>query len=257
MSVRVYQAAAARAAEERRRLNLGSDPVMDMKALVETQGVLVYSTPVEDGSLSGCFALINGDAWMLVNTAQTVGRQRFTIAHEYCHSLVDRNLKFVVCTREKPPHEKFADAFAAAFLMPADATLSFFSREEGRTITAERVVDYCYAFGVSYQAAVYRLGGLQIVSPKHQRALFGESPLRLASAMGYDLRDTSSPFFFGDCECAVSADTFPRAYRSAALQAFEQELISESKLAELLGVDADDLDDLLDPVETADVPVAW
>jgi len=257
MSLRIYQAAAARAAEERRRLRLGSDPVMDIKALVEGQGVLVYSTAVAEGSLSGCFALINGDPWMLVNTAQTQGRQRFTIAHEYCHSLVDRELEFVVCTREKPQHEKFADAFAAAFLMPADATLAFFEPDAGKTVTAERVVDYCYAFGVSYQAAVYRIGGLRIATARQKDALFQESPLRVAAAMGYDVRDVASPFFSGDADCRVTADTFPRAYRSAALQAFEQELISESKLAELLGVDADDLDELLDPVEADDVPVAW
>jgi Zn-dependent peptidase ImmA (M78 family) len=257
MSPKIYQAAAARAAEERKRLGLGSEPVMDMKSLVEGQGVFVYSTPVPDGSLSGCFALINGDPWMLVNTAQTVGRQRFTIAHEYCHSLVDRELEFVVCTGEKPRHEKFADAFAAAFLMPADATLAFFTPDSGRAVSAEWVVDFCYAFGVSYQAAVFRLGSLKVIAPKEQRALFGESPMRVAGAMGYDVRDPASPFHAGDPECEASMDAFPKAYRSAALAAFEQGLISESKLAESLGVDADDLDDLLDPIEAADVPVAW
>lgn len=257
MSGSIYQAAAARAAEERKRLDLGFDPILDIRALVERQGALVYSTPVRDGSLSGCFALIAGDAWIMVNTAQTMGRQRFTIAHEYCHSLVDRGRRFVVCTSDKPPHEKFADAFAAAFLMPADTSLAFFAANVGSAITAERVVEYCNAFGVSYQAAIFRLGNLRIVNPRNAEALFGESPIRVATAMGYDVQNPTSPFFLGDSDCGPSLESFPRVYRSAALRAFAEERISESKLAELLGVDADDLDELLDPSEIADVPVAW
>lgn len=256
MSMTLYQRAAARAAEERKRLALGSEAIADIRGLVESQGALVYSTPVHGGSLSGCFALIAGQPWILVNTAQSMGRQRFTIAHEYCHSLVDRERQFVVCTSEKPPHEKFADAFASAFLMPYESTMAFFSGDNGFEITPARVVDYCYAFGASYQAAAYRLADLRIVSPKQREVLRRESPMRVAAASGYDVTDPSSPFHMADEACRPSLDSYPRAYRAAALQAHEAGLISDSKLAELLGVDADDLDDLLDPIEAADVPVA-
>ena len=257
MSVPIWRAAAARAAEERKRLELGAEPVADVRALVERQGALVFSTPVSGGSLSGCFALISGDTWIMVNSAQRVGRQHFTIAHEYCHSLVDRDREFVLCTKAKPPHEKFADAFAAAFLMPAESSLAFFASVIGMPLKAESVVEYCYVFGVSYRAALFRLVDLGVATSRQAEALASMSPVRVAAAMGYNLQDPAGPFMMGECDCGPSVDAFPRAYRSAAMRAFEEELISESKLAELLGVDADDLDDLLDPVEIADVPVAW
>lgn len=257
MSATIYRQAAARAAVERARLGLGSEPVVDIRALVERQGALVYSTPVPGGALSGCFALIDGDAWIMVNSADSVGRQRFTIAHEYCHSLAHRDLEFIVCTSEKPAHEKYADAFAAAFLMPTDSAGTFFASDLKKGVQAERVIDYCYAFGVSYQAAVFRLHNLGILSAPRRDALLQEAPLRVATAMGYDVQDTGSPFFRDDKHCGWSSESLPRAYRSAALRAYDEELISESKLAELLGVDADDLDDLLDPIAVEEVPVAW
>lgn len=255
MSLSIYQQAAARAADERKRLAIGTEPIADVRALVEQQGVLVYSTPIPGGALAGCFALIEGDSWILVNTAQTVGRQRFTIAHEYCHSLVDREREFIVCTKEKPPHEKFADAFAAAFLMPPESTAAFFANELKSGVTLGRMVDYCYAFGVSFQAAGYRLTNLGLLTNKRRDALLAESPLRIAAENGYDVQDPASPFFFGDAACRESVETFPRAYRAASIEAFQRGLVSEAKLAELLGVDADDLDALLDPIEVVDVPV--
>ncbi|MDP2182655.1 MAG: ImmA/IrrE family metallo-endopeptidase [Actinomycetota bacterium] len=256
MSPAFYIQAEALAGEERRRLGLGDDPVIDARALVEQQGVLVYVTPIPGGSLSGCFVVVAGEPWMMVNSAHPLGRQRFTIAHEYCHSLVHRDLGFVVCGREKPPHEKLADAFAAAFLMPAVGAATFFAADLGRPkVDAQKVVDFCYAYGVSYRAAVYRLHNLRIITAPHRDALLEEAPSRVAASMGYDLQDPTCPFYATNPDTGRAFDSLPRGYRSLAISAFEDERISESKLAELLGVDVDDLDNILDPVEVDDVLV--
>ncbi len=257
MTVKIVQQASARAAQERLHLGLGSDPVVDMRALVEQQGMLVYSTPIPGGSLSGCFALIDDDPWILVNSALTVGRQRFTIAHEYCHALVHRELRFVLCTSEKPPHEKFADAFAAAFLMPPESAGAYFAADvaSGKGVSAERVVDYCYAYGVSYVAAVYRLHNLSLFGATHRDTLLRAQPARLASMMGYDVSDPRSPFFQSAFGCRPAGEELPRTYRSVAVRAYDAERISEAKLAELLRVDIDDLDLVLDPEEPVEVPV--
>ena len=257
MITKLVRQASARAVEERLRLGLGSEPIVDIRALVEQKGLLVYSTPIANGSLSGCFALIGDDAWIMVNSASTVGRQRFTIAHEYCHSLVDRDLGFVLCTAEKPAHERFADAFAAAFLMPPESGDTYFASDvaSDRRITPERVVEYCYAYGVSYVSAVYRLHNLGLFNASHRDVLLRTQPVRLASGMGYDMSDPRSPFYQSDTASTAGSDAFPRAYRSAAVHAYEEERISEMKLAELLRVDVDDLDLVLDPKEPVEVPV--
>ncbi len=256
MSAEFYVRAETLASEERRRLALGDDPIVDARALVEQQGVLVYLTPAPGGSLAGCFAVVGSDAWVMVNSAQPLGRQRFTMAHEYCHSLVHRDLGFVACGRDKPPHEKLADAFAAAFLMPASGTANFFSEGLGRTkVNPEKVVNFCYAYGVSFRAAVYRLHNLRLTTAAGRDALLQHSPGRVATTMGYDLQDPTSPFYAADPEACHALDSLPRAFRSLAIEAFESKRISEAKLAELLGVDVDELEDILDPAEVDDVPV--
>lgn len=257
MIAKLIRQASALAVAERKRLGLGSEPIVDIRALVEQQGALVYATSIPNGALSGCFALIGEDAWIMVNSASTVGRQRFTIAHEYCHSLAHRDLGFIVCTAEKPPHERFADAFAAVFLMPLESGETYFASDivAGRSITAERVIEYCYAYGVSYVAAVYRLHNLGLFNAGQRDTLLAVQPIRLASSMGHDVSDPRGPFFQQQGLSGQPEDALPRAYRSAAVRAYEEERISEAKLAELLRVDVDDLDSVLDPEEPIEVPV--
>lgn len=258
MSAAIVRRATARAVKQRLQLGLGNDPILGLRELIEGQGRLVYETRIDDGSLSGCFAIIGEDDWIMVNTAHSVGRRRFTLAHEYCHSLEHRDLEFVVCTKEKPPHEVYADAFAAAFLMPSDAAESFFATDiaAGTGVAAHRVIEFCYTYGASFEAAVYRLANLGLVTTGNLNTLLSEQPVKLARNLGYDIADPTSPFFRSDAECEYElAGGLPRAYRAAALQAFDEERISESKLASLLGVDADDLDDILGPEELDEVSI--
>lgn len=55
-----------------------------------------------------------------INQNRPITRQRFTAAHELCHHIKDRGLKRVcpIDGRSKDRIEKFAESFAAAFLMP-------------------------------------------------------------------------------------------------------------------------------------------
>ncbi|MGV8083558.1 MAG: ImmA/IrrE family metallo-endopeptidase [Coriobacteriia bacterium] len=248
--------AMARAAEERRRLGLGSEPILGLRELIESEGLLVYETSIEGGSLSGCFAVIGEDNWIMVNTAHSVGRQRFTLAHEYCHYLVDRNLRFVVCTDDKPAHEIYADAFAAGFLMPLESLDSFFAGEIAATgsLKAERVVEYCYAYGVSFSAAVNRLSNAGFLSSVQRNSLLALKPTVLARDLGYDISHPSSPFFRSAKDSTNMSESLPRLYRAAAFQAYSKKQISESKLANLLGIDEDDLEDILEIGNTDEYP---
>ncbi len=249
--------ATTRAAEQRGALGIGDEPILGLRDLLEREGLLVYGTRVDGGSLSGCFAVIGDDDWIMVNTAHTVGRQRFTLAHEYCHALEHHDRGLVVCTREKSPHEVYADAFAAAFLMPSDPTERFFAAgvASGAGIDARRVIEYCHVYGVSFEAAVYRLHNLRLLTARERDDLLDERPVRLARVLGYDPSDPSGPFFRSGPGDGDEAGGLPRAYRAAALQAYEGGRISESKLASLFGMDVDDLDDILSPDEPDEVPI--
>ncbi|MDW7761124.1 MAG: helix-turn-helix domain-containing protein [Acidobacteriota bacterium] len=82
------------AAEERRRLGLGDEPVRDIFALLERSGLRILRMPLPaEACVSGVFIhLDDRDAsFALINSTQTVCRQAFTAAHEYCHYLRDRH----------------------------------------------------------------------------------------------------------------------------------------------------------------------
>jgi predicted HTH domain antitoxin len=73
--------------------------------------------------------------------------------------------------------------------------------------------------------------------------------------MGYDVYSIDSPFYSPESRTSPSTESLPRAYRSLAIRAYGEERISERKLAELLGIDVEDLDDVLEPEEAEEVPV--
>ncbi len=183
------------AGQERQRLGLGNAPIADMADLISSQGIWASGVNLP-GEMSGLF-LRHASIGMaiLVNFGHVRARKRFSYAHEYAHALMDRDRTITVSTRQNASEfiETRANAFAAAFLMPLGGVeealrtmdKGYPSRQEqtvfdvagaGR-ISAERrpvpgsqVIGYqdvamiAHHFGVSYQAATYRLRGLDIVS---------------------------------------------------------------------------------------------
>ena len=165
------------AEEERRRLGLGDEPIRDIFALSELNGCRILRLPIPGGAkLSGAFIFLEDReaAFALINSADTPGRQAFTAAHEYCHYLKDR--------REGPlidnpdvfiddyvslyhPREKFAQTFAACFLMPASKVRAIIEKEfGGRRLTFDQVLYLKRYFGVSFAAMLRKVREMGFVS---------------------------------------------------------------------------------------------
>ena len=106
---------------ERKRLDLGNRPVSDMSRLIQTQGIWASGVEFPD-DISGLF-LSHSSIGMAIfaNLTQSRNRKRFSYAHEYAHALMDRDTQVAVsqATNSSELVEKRANAFAAAFLMPA------------------------------------------------------------------------------------------------------------------------------------------
>jgi Zn-dependent peptidase ImmA (M78 family) len=132
---------------------------------------------------------------IIVNYDHVRPRKRFSYAHEYAHAILDRDRSATISSRDNASEliEKRANAFAAAFLMPEEGVQEFLrlsnkglgSRQErqiydvatevsidveirtqpgSQTITYQDVAMIAYQFGVSYQAAAYRLVSIGIIS---------------------------------------------------------------------------------------------
>lgn len=107
---------------ERRRLGLGAQPLPDLAELLDTMGVRATRIPMARG-VSG-LTLIDRSAGIVVgvNRSHDARQQRFSFAHEYAHVLFDRERQAGVSRigDRDSLAEVRADAFAAAFLLPAD-----------------------------------------------------------------------------------------------------------------------------------------
>lgn len=109
----------------------------------------IYIPKAEDGDL----------AVVGINVNRLITRQRFTAAHELCHHLKDSD-KTISCPigGEKNRIEKFADAFAAAVLMPYDEfkhQVNIYIEDNGY-ISFDAVLEIANYFGVSFEACLFR-----------------------------------------------------------------------------------------------------
>lgn len=232
------------AANERRRLGLGSAPVWDMGAVLEKQGIKVVKWHFPATSqVSGCFFFPKDvGPCIIVNPAHRQVRANFTAAHEYCHFLRDRhrlsaeacNLKKLITRRE--PYEVRANAFAAAFLMPEDGVEEYLW-ELGLTkrspLGPKDVVLAQHYFGVSYLAMLYRLQNLGWLTEEDRNRLQTFQPTALACRLGLTIehREEELPF--------------PLRFLRLALEAYRKEEISLGKFAALLHISRQEAAEIL------------
>ena len=185
---------------ERRRLDLGIAPLPDVTDLLGAQGISTALVDM-DNEVSG-LTLIGADANILVaaNRTHHILRRRFSFAHEYAHVLLDRELKAILSRTEDRASlmEVRANAYAAAFLMPAEGVRSYVdalskglpsriradtfdgeaaTRVEGRVIARTQILEMHdvvrmgHHFGVSCAAMLYRLKGLGFLTEDERSRL--------------------------------------------------------------------------------------
>lgn len=110
-------------------------------------------------------AMKDGDVDLVaINAKRPITRQRFTASHELCHYLKDpREGKSFICeTGAKNIIEKYADAFASAFLMPPDELKAQID-QRGKVdtkLTCDDVLIIADHFGTSFEACYWRIRNL-------------------------------------------------------------------------------------------------
>ena len=152
------------------------------------------------------------------------------MAHEYAHCIAHRNQLAHIDTGPtfeiKNPRERFADAFAACFLMPrrtVNEVLGQLVFPQKSALTAEVLVHLAMYFGVSFEAIGWRLVALRRLSPSRWEELLRQQ-----------VPSSPTARLLGYCREEEAPDAVPRQYKYLAYKAYEMKLISFEKLAELL-----------------------
>ena len=195
---------------------LGLDPIANLVDQSEERGIKVISTDLT--SVDGLTAKVRREdgsaaSVIVVNREHWGERQRFTIAHELGHMVLD--------VAPKVDDEKAAHRFAGAFLMPAETLRAEVGRRR-RSVSWDELFDLKRIFGVSVQALTYRCKDLGIFNNALFRRLFDE----------FSRRGWRNPPYR---EPHAMEGEAPRRFERLCFRALAEGAISEAKAAELLG----------------------
>lgn len=141
--------------------------------------------------LSGMCIKNDGNPVIAVNSSMSVGRQRFSIAHELFHLFFDENEQLPVCAIKigsGTEIEREADQFASYFLMPPIALSEAIKKIQGSStgsLGIKEIVKLEQYFRVSRQAMLYRLIGDKKLTTQ-QADWYKQDVIRSAVNLGYD-----------------------------------------------------------------------
>ena len=227
---RVAEMADAEAAAMRLRTawSLGVDPIPNLAEFLEEQGIKVI--PLDLGErVSGLMCIARRSKGedvpvIIVNREDTGERQRFTLAHELGHHVLEMP--------GGPSSEKLAHRFAGAFLMPAEILWKEVGKHR-EALSIGELLNLKALFKASIQAITYRLKDLQIIGEPLFKRLFDEFVDR-----GWRKPPYAEPG-------AITPER-PERFTRLCYRAVSEGAISEAKAAELLGITVRELGKRLD-----------
>lgn len=244
------------ALEERRRLNLGDSPLPDIKEILDGQGIRVAFVPLPN-DVSGLTIHEAGVGILVaVNDGHGRLRQRFSLAHEYAHVLLDRESSGSIISRGESRAELIemrANSFAAVFLMPDEGIRRYMQTlgkgkpsrsvadvfDETNVMRVQRrskpgtqqiriydLVLIAHRFKVSTIAALFRLQNLGLLNNDQIESL------REDIDRGLDKEAAKLMGLEGESSIPLQLD-FKHRFVGLAVEAYRRMLISKAKLQEL------------------------
>ncbi|WP_418648276.1 XRE family transcriptional regulator [Thauera butanivorans] len=231
-------------------LGLGEGPVQNLFSLMELQlGMRIYARKL-DPKVSGLFAFDDAvGACILINASHRKDRRTLTGAHELGHFIATRRRPEIYQDEkyENSREERYANAFASAFLTPARAVMEKFKELTiGSThLTRRHIILLANFFGVSRQAMVLRLEELGLTKKGTWDWFMdngGITDEQVHQVLGSAAHDPTP------IDGAQSSRLF-----LLAIEAWKKDLISEGQMSEMLKLDREKVRQLLDEAEEDEV----
>lgn len=218
---------------ERNRLGIGDGPISNLRQRLEMDlGLRIFYFPMPS-SVSGIFVYNDFLGGCIgINSNHPRDRRNWSLAHECGHYLTSRyqvEITFLQEKRRQSITERFADAFAEHFLMPASGINRRFTeihRSSSKGITMAEICHLADLYQVSVQALVIRLEKLKRfpLGTWDSLAAEGFKPRQAQQMLGINANPPIK-------------DELPGRYVNLAVSAYKKEEISEGQLAKFLRVD--------------------
>jgi Zn-dependent peptidase ImmA (M78 family) len=225
----------------RNALGIGNEPIFDICDLVESAGVKIF---LVDSDLDNFFGFSlsekDGGPAIGVNKSQRINVERkiFTAAHELGHILLHPDSFDSGEENESADAEKEANIFASHLLMPKATFMKELEKNKGLGLV-DQVLHIKRIFKVSYKTVLVRLREDGLVDDSIWQKFAFE-----CKKLGFSLKDHFEPEslpqddFHPEPVAPLSSYDFVESRLNRLVRkAFEQEIITMSKAADILGID--------------------
>ena len=194
---------------------LGFDPIPDLIDVLETYGIRVFMIDADaDNKFDGLAARVSGMPIVVVGRHWPGDRQRFTLAHELGHLMLEGRLGSDL------DEEMACNRFAGAFLFPRASVLQEMGGHRN-AIELKELGLLKEEFGLSMAGILYRARDLGIISPAYR-----DEQAKLFRFKGWHLKEPGRDY------PAEKAHIFEQL----VFHALAEEYIGESKAAELMNM---------------------
>lgn len=213
--------------EYKRECNLNElNPIEIFSTMQEKIKNLTIVFLLMDENISGAAYKKSNQNIIFINSTHSLGRQRFTLAHEIYHLKYDKT-RFNLCgVKSNDEIEKKADNFASCFLMSHGALIAYKKENNIETWNLNNILKTEQYFQISHQAFLWRIRNLEEITYK-EYSNFKQKPIQtLACSNGYDLK-LYQPY-------SNKKNHTIGNYIKLTNKAFDNDIISPSKKYELL-----------------------
>lgn len=198
---------------------LGMNPITDLTDTLEVLGLLVIVVDEENPGFSGLTATAraqDGREFPVVAVSRRWpgDRQRFTLAHELGHLLLEGRLATGM------DEEKACDRFAGAFLVPCVA-VRYVLGQQRHALEWQELYGLKHEFGLSMAGWLQRAKQCNVITDTAHLSMF-----KRFSAKGWRKSEPGDPL----------PQEHPRLFDQLVYRALAEQYISEGKAAELLGI---------------------
>jgi len=194
---------------------LGINPIPELTDMLEERGIQVFqSTVLHDDMFDGLSVSVNNVPVIVVGKGWPGDRQRFTLAHELGHFILGGRIN------NKLDIERAANRFAGAFLVPESEARKELG-EKRTWIEPKELYVLKHAYGLSMNAWLYRAKDLEILSATNFQKM-----MRFFNKQGWRKEEPGK---------GVDSEK-PQLFEQLVFRALAEDLIGESKAAELMGL---------------------